>query len=151
LATSGNTETHRFCCQVVAKEADVAKKNLTDRTLKSLKPARAGKHYDVFDVRFPGFGVRVADTGRLTFVLTLRYPGSKNPARRALGRYPAMSLEQARGKASEWVALVEKGVDPAIEAERQRVAEVRRQENSFAAVAEDFTRDKLACASPSDA
>lgn len=60
----------------------MAKKNLTDRTLKALKPAKAGKHYDVFDVRFPGFGVRVADTGRLTFVLTLRYP--------------ALSLEQAR-------------------------------------------------------
>ena len=37
----------------------MAKKNLTDRTLKALKPAKAGKHYDVFDVRFPGFGVRV--------------------------------------------------------------------------------------------
>jgi integrase len=122
----------------------VAKKNLTDRTLKALRPAKAGKHYDVFDVRFPGFGVRVADTGRLTFVLTLRYPGSKNPTRRALGRYPALSLEQARAKASEWVALVEKGIDPAIEAERQRVAELRRQENSFASVAEDFIRDKLA-------
>jgi hypothetical protein len=98
LATSGNTETHLFCCQAVAKEAGVAKKNLTDRTLKALKTAKAGKHYDVFDVRFPGFGVRVADTGRLTFVLTLRYPGSKNPTRRALGRYPALSLEQARAR-----------------------------------------------------
>ncbi|MGA7113624.1 MAG: hypothetical protein WBY77_14445 [Pseudolabrys sp.] len=38
------------------------KKNLTDRTLKALKPAKAGKHYDVFDVRFPGFGVRVWPT-----------------------------------------------------------------------------------------
>ncbi|MGA9817772.1 MAG: hypothetical protein WBQ54_12635 [Pseudolabrys sp.] len=55
----------------------MAKKNLTDRTLKALKPAKAGKHYDVFDVRFPGFGVRVADTGRLMFVLTLATPAAR--------------------------------------------------------------------------
>jgi integrase len=87
--------------------------------------------------------VRVAETGRRTFVLALRYPGSKNPTRRALGPYPAMSLERARAKAAQWVELVGKGVDPEIEVERQRIAELRRQENSFAAVAEDFIRDRL--------
>jgi hypothetical protein len=55
------------------------KRNLTDRTLKSLKPTKAGTHADVWDSSFPGFGVRVSDTGRRTFVLTARYPGSKNP------------------------------------------------------------------------
>jgi integrase len=120
------------------------KRNLTDRTLKALKPAKPGRHYDVWDTKFPAFGVRVSDTGRRTFVLALRYPGGRNPTRRALGHYgPLTSLEQARAKASAWVDLVVRGIDPAIEAERQRLAEMRRQENSFAAVAEDFIRDKL--------
>jgi integrase len=119
------------------------KRNLTDRTLKSLRPAKPDRSYDAWDLRFPGFGVRVSDTGRLTFVLMTRYPGSTNPTRRALGHYPALSLAAAKAKAGTWVDLIAKGIDPVIEAERQKRAEMRRQENSFAAVAEDFIRDKL--------
>jgi integrase len=119
------------------------KRYLTDRTLKSLKPAKPGYHYDVWDVKFPAFGVRVADTGRRTFVLALRYPGRSNPTRRALGQYGPLSLAAAKAKASAWIDLVQQGIDPAVEADRQKRAEMRRQQNSFAAVAEDFIHDKL--------
>jgi Arm DNA-binding domain len=72
----------------------VARNRLTDRKLAALKPD--GKRYDVMDADVPGFGVRVSETGQRTFVLIARYPGSSNPTRRALGEYPALSLEQAR-------------------------------------------------------
>ena len=36
------------------------KRALNDRLLKSLKPAPAGKTYDVMDTIVPGFGVRVS-------------------------------------------------------------------------------------------
>jgi Arm DNA-binding domain len=88
------------------------KRSLTDRTLKSLKPAPTGKHVDHWDVGFPGFGVRVSDTGRRTFVLAARYPGSENPTRRSLGIYDKMSLADAREKAREWLKLIARGVDP---------------------------------------
>ena len=68
------------------------RRNLNDRILKSLKPTEAGT-LDVWDAGFPGFGVRLSDTGRKTFVLMARYPGSKNPAR--LGVYDKMSLTDA--------------------------------------------------------
>src|ERR1051326_3472305 len=116
----------------------MAQKRLTDRTLKALKKAPAGTHYDVFDLGFPGFGVRVSETGRKTFVLTARYPGSANPTRRALGKYGPLSLEKARSKAGRWVELIGKGIDPAIEEERQRQAELRKQKNTFASVAEAY-------------
>jgi hypothetical protein len=63
------------------------KQNLTDRTLKALerKPADKGKTRDVMDTVTPGFGVRVSETGRRTFILVARYPGSDHPTRRALG------------------------------------------------------------------
>jgi integrase len=110
---------------------NMAKRNLTDRTLKALKPAAAGKLYDVMDSVVPGFGVRISDTGRRTFVLVTRYPGSRNPARRAIGAYGAITLADARQKAQGWLKLIEAGKDPAREIQRQR-------ENSFAAVAEQF-------------
>ncbi|HET7381368.1 MAG TPA: Arm DNA-binding domain-containing protein, partial [Pseudolabrys sp.] len=107
------------------------KRNLTDRTLKSLKPTERGTHVDVWDAGFPGFGVRVSDTGRRTFVLMARYPGSKNPARRALGVYDKMSLEEAREKARGWLKLVAKGTDPESAEEAARQAALRKQENTF--------------------
>jgi integrase len=113
-------------------------RRLTDRSLKALEPAAAGAHYDVFDLGFAGFGVRVSDTGRKTFVLTARYPGSRNPTRRALGHYGPMTLEEAHEKARGWKKLIDKGVDPAAEEERRHQAELRKHKNTFAAVAEAY-------------
>jgi integrase len=122
------------------------KRKLSDRTLKShraLEPAKKGKTYDVMDAVVPGFGVRVSETGRRTFVLTARYPGSPNPTRRALGSYGELTLEQARNKARHWLELIRGGIDPAIHEARQRQAELRKQANTFATVADDFIKDKL--------
>ena len=48
------------------------KVTLTDRRLKTLK---GGEDYlDVWDAAVPGFGVRVAPSGRKTFVLMARWP-----------------------------------------------------------------------------
>ncbi len=120
------------------------RKALTDRSLKAIKPAPKGKHIDHWDAIVPGMGVRVSDTGRKTFVLVMRFPGSRNPTRRALGEYGAVTLDDARRKARDWLELIRKGIDPVVQQERERAAELRKQENSFAAVAEDFIRDKLA-------
>ena len=106
----------------------MAKRNLTDRLLKSLKPK--AKRYDVMDSVAPGLGVRVSEN-RKTFILIARFPGSDNPTRRTLGEYDVMSLEEARNKAREWRKLVGKGGDPSAE-------EQRKWENSFRAVAEQF-------------
>jgi integrase len=118
-------------------------KRLTDRGLRALKPAKRGKPYDVMDAVLPGLGVRVSETGRRTFVLVGRFPGSRNPTRRALGEYGALTLEQARARARDWLELIRKGIDPATEEERIRMAEERKRANTFAAVAEDFIADKL--------
>jgi hypothetical protein len=118
------------------------KRNLTDRTLKSLRPTKPGTHTDVWDLGFPGFGVRVSDTGRRTFVLTARYPGSKNPTRRKLGVYDRVSLEEAREKARGWIKLIAKGIDPESAEEAARHAALR-QENTFLAVTEEFFKRHL--------
>jgi len=116
----------------------MAKRRLTDRSLQALKPAAAGKHYDVMDTTTSGFGVRVSETARPTFILFTRFPGSRNPTRRSLGRYGDVTLKEAREKAQKWIALVRKGSDPAAVEEEARRAELRRQETTFAAVAEDY-------------
>jgi integrase len=83
--------------------------------------------------------LRVTEKGHKSFVLVARYPSHpENPTRRALGDYGAMTLEEARWKAREWLQLIQKGIDPKIEDARQRAAEQRRQVTSFAAVAAEY-------------
>lgn len=118
---------------------NAAKRDLTDRTLKALKPAKSGTRYDVFDAEVRGLGVRVTGNGTKTFVLLTRFPGSDNPTRRALGEYgSSLTLEKAREKARDWKALIKQGIDPADEVERIKKDNERRTENSFRAVAEGY-------------
>jgi integrase len=114
------------------------KKNLTDRTLKGLKPS--DKHFDTWDRNVRGLGVLTSPAGRKTFVLMTRYPGSQNPTRRALGTYGELTLEQARTKARDWLQLISQGKDPAVAEEEKRQAELRRQSNTFASVLDDYLR-----------
>jgi integrase len=115
------------------------KKTLNDRTLKGLKPAEKGEGtYDQMDALVPGFGVRVSEAGRKTFMLAARYPGRPFYARRALGVYGAMSLEKARAKAKAWLELIDRRVDPEAEEERLKIEEQRKRENSFRMVAEAY-------------
>jgi integrase len=116
---------------------------LTDRKVRSLKPAANKRPYDVKDTEVSGLRIRVMGSGQRTFVLLGRYPGSPHPTRRALGSYGDLTLEAAREKARDWRKLIRRGVDPQIEEARQRQTAARQRENTFAAVAEDFIAKKL--------
>lgn len=127
--------------------------NLTDAKIRALAPAATGKRYEVQDALLPGLLVRVTDTGHKTLLLRVRIPGRVdpksgrvNPVRRALGDYGLINLDEARDKAREWLRLIEKGVDPQEEVERQRRAEARQREkdrdNSFKALADAYIRHK---------
>src|SRR5262245_24671913 len=99
-------------------------KRLTDKGLQALTRADADSTYDVADSLVDNLIVRVSPKGRKTFALYCRFPGSSNPTRRTLGKYGSMTLEQARDKARGWLALIDKGIDPA---EQERAAEVERE------------------------
>jgi integrase len=121
-------------------------KQFTDRTIKALKPAEKGRRYDKMDHgngSVAGLSVRVDEHGRKAFTLIKRYPGSTSPARRLLGVYPTLSLSDAREKASGWIKLIGKGIDPQRELEKQRVAEQRKQADTFGGLAEKFFSAKL--------
>src|SRR5262245_29052455 len=99
------------------------------------------------DTEVSGFGVRITDredqarpgkAAQITFTLIARFPPSKSPADRALGEYPTMQLAEARTKARHWRQLIAKGIDPKVQEERERQAELRRQRHTFEAVAEEF-------------
>ncbi len=117
------------------------KKRLTDAMIAGLKPAPEGTRIEIRDDLLPSFAVRVTDKGTKTFVLITRFPGSKNPARRAIGEYPTLSLQQAREEARSWLLLIKRGVDPKDEIAKSRVEQARKRENTFKAVVSDYLSD----------
>ena len=117
----------------------MARQNLTDRFIKSQRPAPVGQRREYRDAIVPGLALRVTDRGHKSFVLVARYPfNPKNPTRRALGNARSITLDEAREKARRWLALIEKGIDPKTEVIRERAEAQRRQVNTFAAISTEF-------------
>ncbi|MGC1351291.1 MAG: Arm DNA-binding domain-containing protein, partial [Xanthobacteraceae bacterium] len=128
----------------------IGRKRLTARTVETLKPAardptgkRNGRRF-VMDADVSGLGVKVTETGNRSYVLIKRFPGFKHPAPRQLGSCDALTLEEARQKAREWLKLIARGVDPAQHERELQEAAARKRANSFAAVFDDFVNEKLA-------
>jgi hypothetical protein len=99
---------------------------LTDRYCDRAKPQQGETQSDYFDERVSGLALRVSGTFKSW---TLHYRLSGKQVRWTLGRYPAISLANARTKALEAKAEVEAGRDP-----RHRSAD------TFQSVAEDYIR-----------
>ena len=85
----------------------------------------------------PGFGVRVTDKSKKSYILTARFPGSSNPTRRAIADVGAMELSKAREVARAWLAQIAAGLDPQAERERAR-QEAAKRPLTFAEVADQF-------------
>lgn len=79
---------------------------LTDRTLKALPAPESGQETH-WDSALSGFGVRVSQGGTKSFVVVY----GPNRTRKTIGRYPTVSLKQARDKAKELKAAFVLGLD----------------------------------------
>jgi hypothetical protein len=118
---------------------------LTSRFVESRKAAIAATIDHYHDSLVPGLALRVTDTGSKSFVLFGRFPANpKVFTRLSMGRFPAVTLEQARTKARKWLDLVDRGLDPRHQEERERLQALRQACFSVEVVFEDFAREKLA-------
>ena len=90
---------------------------LTDFAVRNLKPT-TGRQIDVYDSRIRGLAVRVSPSGTKAFVVWYRIGGKAR--RLTLGRFPTMSLAEARKRAQEALLQVADGNDPATEKQRAR-------------------------------
>jgi integrase len=86
----------------------LAQRTLTDVYVKSLKAPE--KRVDHFDAVQRGLGVRVAPSGLKTWFVMRRINGSMK--RVTIGRYPEVSLADARSKAMEVLENIAKGAPP---------------------------------------
>jgi integrase len=120
------------------------KRNLTDQSLKKLKPAAPGKRYLVWDTHRANLAVRVTDKGTRTFMVIRRPRGERRLVNHVLGTYPTMSLAEARETAAAALDLLKEGQRP-LDVDRARRREKKEREerqraDTFAVVAEDFIK-----------
>lgn len=94
---------------------------LTKRIIDAIAPT--DKRYELWDSQVSGFGLRVGISGVKTFVIRYRADGGgRNAPRRyvTVGRYGALTVEQARKKAQQLLAAATVGEDPASERDAKR-------------------------------
>jgi hypothetical protein len=96
--------------------------SLTERTIAALKPPDHGQHLHP-DRLIPGFGVRVSQGGAKTFVLVIGAERRKI----SIGRFPIVSLAQARDKARTILAQRQLGLDKALSPFFKNVEEEHRR------------------------
>ena len=91
---------------------------LTKRQIQALEVQ--DKDYFVWDAELPGFGIRVFPTGRKQFVLQYRF--GKTSRRMSLGRFGALTPDQARGLALEAFVKIRQDIDPQLQKREKRTA-----------------------------
>lgn len=93
------------------------KVNFTKRTVEALKAPEKGRRY-VYDSKTDGLAVAVSYSGSKTFYVYRKVHG--RPQRIRLGRFPEMTVEQARRQAVKVAAEIAEGKDPQARKQRQR-------------------------------
>lgn len=86
--------------------------NFTKLALENLATPEAGKRITYHDTKATGLQLRVTSNGVKTFSLFRRIKGG-NPERLTLGRFPDMTVEQARKQAAQYNLVIESGNNPA--------------------------------------
>lgn len=85
--------------------------NFTKATLDGLRLPEAGKRSVFLDTKVNGLQLRVTVTGAKTFSVLRRVKGG-SPERVTLGKYPDMTIEQARTEATRLNGLLVQGINP---------------------------------------
>lgn len=105
---------------------------LNDRQLRALSPA--AKSYKKAD----GLGLYIEVTPRGSKLWRVKYRFGDKEKRLSLGRYPEVSLAEARRMRDEIRALIRSGIDPSRDRQRKKAEARVGSENSFATLAEEY-------------
>jgi len=88
----------------------LAKLNFTKTSLARLRPSTTGKRTYYYDRKVRGLALAVTPAGTKTFLLYRKIGG--RPERITIGRFPDLSVEQARGAASTLNGQIALGINP---------------------------------------
>lgn len=93
------------------------KRVLTDVLVRAIKPPASGR-LELVDIRCPGLALRVTPAGVRSWCLRFRDPRTAKTSRSTIGKYPDVTLADARAAAGDLRREVAQGINP-VEAKRQ--------------------------------
>lgn len=108
-----------------------ARISFTKDVLAALATPEPGKRTVYLDTKAAGLQLRVTDTGSKTFSVYRRVKNG-SPERVTLGRFPTMTVEQARKQAARINAEIEEGANPA------QVKRAHREELTFGELFKEY-------------
>lgn len=100
---------------------------LTDKEIKASKPSY--KEYNLFDG--DGLRLRIKPNGSKLWLLNYTHPIKKKRSNLSLGKYPDLSLANARKNALEAKELIAQGIDPQENKKRQQLEHKSIHEHTF--------------------
>src|SRR5919201_5443708 len=92
---------------------------LTKRTIDSAQP-KPHQDYFLFDDELPRFGLRVMRSGMKSYIIQYRMDG--HTRRLTFGKHGPMTPDEARAKALQLIAAVDRGEDPSEDRHERRKA-----------------------------
>jgi integrase len=92
--------------------------NFTKKSLDALPFPEPGKRLYVYDAKVRGLELMVTDQGRKSFKVYRKF--NNKPVRVTLGKYPEMTIEQARTEAQKVITEMLKGTNPNKEKKKLR-------------------------------
>ena len=110
-------------------------KRLSEASVQRIKPPSSGQ-MDYFDAIIPGFALRVTRRGTKSWSFTYRIAGKQR--RLTLGRYPVLTLENARSLARMAFEHVQAGIDPRATRENASQEANSKPRDTFGAIADLF-------------
>lgn len=110
---------------------------LNDAAIRALKPT--GRVYAVADEK--GLCIEVAVSGSKLWRYRYRFAGRARNL--SFGRYPEVSLKEARQRRDEARGVLRDGIDPGVERKRAKLTARFNAANTFGAVADEYIDHKL--------
>lgn len=115
---------------------------LTDTAIRAANPAE--KPYRLTDGQ--GLHLEVSPAGSKLWRFRFRYGGKENLL--SLGKYPDVSLKEARARRDECRKMLAHGIDPASTRRAEKVRALTQSEDAFEAVAREWFKRHLASKAP---
>jgi len=94
--------------------------NFTDERLRKMKASEQGKRDYYHDLLTPGLMLSVTATGSRSFMFQRWSPEKQRSVTVTLGKYPTLSIREAREMAVIYTGAVNAGNDPALEKKQKR-------------------------------
>ena len=112
---------------------------LSDKEIKSAKPSE--KEYNLFDG--DGLRLRIKPNGSKNWIFNYYRPTSRKRANLSLGKYPDLSLANARKATLEANELLAQGICPQEERKRQQQEYKSVHQHTFSNVAKEWFEIKM--------